>query len=134
MAGELAERRGLTLEHAHGWLRHVGLLSALDHVEGEQAIIAEARSVLTGGVRRIADEIRTSIDYHTMQEGAAGVERGVLTGPAVAIPGFAEQLSAELGLELEVGIVPEARPGAFGGIDAGRLAIAAGLTVDQVAS
>ena len=26
IAGELAERRGLTLEHAHGWLRHVGLL------------------------------------------------------------------------------------------------------------
>ena len=30
MAGELAERRGLTLEHAHGWLMHVGLLTPID--------------------------------------------------------------------------------------------------------
>ncbi len=30
IAGELAERRGLTLEHAHGWLKHVGLLTAVE--------------------------------------------------------------------------------------------------------
>jgi hypothetical protein len=31
-----------------------------------------------------------------------------------------------------VGVVEEGKPGAFGGIDAGRLAVAAGLTVDEV--
>jgi hypothetical protein len=31
-----------------------------------------------------------------------------------------------------VGAVAEARPGAFGDIDAGRLAVAAGLTVEEV--
>ena len=35
MAGELAERRGLTLEHAHGWLKHVGLLMPIDDVDGD---------------------------------------------------------------------------------------------------
>ena len=32
------------------------------------------------------------------------------------------------------GIVEEARPGAFAGVDAGRLAVAAGLAVDEVQS
>ncbi len=36
MAGELAERRGLTLEHAHGWLKHVGLLTPIDDLKGER--------------------------------------------------------------------------------------------------
>jgi type IV pilus assembly protein PilM len=132
MAAELAERRGLTLEHSHGWLRHVGLMTPLDELEGEQEVLVEARGVLSDGVRRIADEVRTSIDFYTMQEGATGVERGILTGPAVAVPGFSEQLSEELGLELEIGVVPEGRVGGFGGVDAGRLAVAAGLTVEQV--
>ncbi len=134
MAGELAERRGLTLEHSHGWLRHVGLLTALDEVDGEPDIVAEARNVLGEGVRRIADEIRTSIDFYAMQDGAAIVERGVVSGPAVAVGGFCEELSRHLGLELEAGVVREGRVGGFGGIDAGHLAIAAGLAVEQVAA
>jgi type IV pilus assembly protein PilM len=132
IAGELAERRGLTLEHAHGWLRHVGLVLLADDVDGDQEIVAEARSVLSEGVRKIADDVRNSLDFHTMQDGAAEVERAVLTGPAVAIPGFADQLREEIGIPLEVGVVAEGRPGAFGDTDAGTLAVAAGLTVEQV--
>ena len=44
MASELAERRGLTLEHARGWLRHVGLLVPIDDLDGDPEIVAEARS------------------------------------------------------------------------------------------
>ncbi len=131
MAGELAERRGLTLEHAHQWLRHVGLLMPIDDVQGDQEIVVEARNVLSEGVRRIADDVRNSLDYHAMQQGADGVERVVLTGPAVAIPGFSDQLGLEIALPLEVGVPAEARPGGFSGVDAGRLAIAVGLTVDE---
>jgi type IV pilus assembly protein PilM len=58
MAAELAERRGLTLEHSHGWLRHVGLITPLDELDGDPDIVSEARSVLTDGVRRIADDVR----------------------------------------------------------------------------
>jgi type IV pilus assembly protein PilM len=132
MAGELAERRGLTLEHAHGWLKHVGLLNALEEIEGDQEIVHEARAVLMEGVRRIADEVRNSIDFHLMQQGATTVQRAVLTGPAVAIPGFADHLGEELGRPLEVGVVQEGRPGGLSGIDAGRLAVAAGLTVEAL--
>ena len=131
MATELAERRALTLEHAHGWLKHVGLLTRVAEIDGDPDIVSEAREVLLDGVNRIADEVRNTIDFHTMQDGAAPVERAVVTGPAVSVPGFAEQLAQGIGLPLEIGLVQEARPGAFGGIDAGRLAVAAGLTMTE---
>jgi len=132
VAGELAERRGLTLDHAHGWLKHVGMVTPIEDVEGEAEIVVEARNVLAEGVRRIGDEVRNSLDFHVMQEGSSAVERVVLTGPAVAIPGFAEHIGQQIGLTVEVGLVSEAKAGGFGGIDAGRLAVAAGLTVEEV--
>jgi type IV pilus assembly protein PilM len=134
VAGELAERRGLTLDHAHGWLKHVGMVSPVEEIEGETEIVVEARTVLTEGVRRIGDEVRNSLDFHVMQEGSTPVERIVLTGPAIAIPGFADQIGQQIGLSVEVGLVSEGKAGAFGGIDGGRLAIAAGLAVDEVAA
>jgi type IV pilus assembly protein PilM len=133
MASELAERRGLTLEHAHGWLKHVGLLVPMDDVDGDSAIVVEARNVLSEGVSRIADEVRNSLDFHRMQDGGTAVERTIFTGPAVAIPGFSDQLGEEIGMPLEVGLVAEARPGAFAGVDAGRLSVATGLAVEQIA-
>jgi len=132
MAGELAERRGLTLDHSNGWLKHVGLLEDVDSIEGDPDIISEARSVLVDGVRRISDELRNSLDFHAMQAGASGVERAILTGAAAGIPGFADQLGEELGRPVSVGAVLEGKPGGFNGIDAGRLAVAAGLTVSEV--
>jgi type IV pilus assembly protein PilM len=132
VAGELAERRGLTLDHSHGWLKHVGMLTPVEDVDGDRGIVVEARDVLTEGVRRIGDEVRNSLDFHVMQEGSTPVERVVLTGPAVAIPGFAEQIGQQIGLVVEVGLVNEAKAGGFGGVDAGRLAVAAGLAVEAV--
>jgi type IV pilus assembly protein PilM len=134
LAGELAERRALTLEHSHGWLRHVGLLAPADEIEGDSEIVIEARNVLTEGVRRIGDEVRNSLDFHVMQDGSTSVDRVVLTGPAVAVPGFSDQLGLQIGLPLEVGLVAEGKAGGFGGVDAGRLAVAAGLTLDEVAA
>jgi type IV pilus assembly protein PilM len=132
VAGELAERRGLTLEHSHGWLKHVGMLTPVEDIDGDRGIVVEARDVLTEGVRRIGDEVRNSLDFHVMQEGSTPVERVVLTGPAVAIPGFAEQIGQQIGLVVEVGLVSEAKAGGLGGVDAGRLAIAAGLAVEEL--
>jgi type IV pilus assembly protein PilM len=134
VAGELAERRGLTLEHSHGWLRHVGLAVPADEIEGEREIVLEARNVLSEGVRRIGDEVRNSLDFHVMQDGSTSVDRVILTGPAVAIPGFSEQIGHQIGLPLDVGLVGEGKAGGFGGIDAGSLAVAAGLTLDEVAA
>jgi type IV pilus assembly protein PilM len=131
MAAELAERRGLTLEHARGWLEHTGMNASLASLDGEEPILTEARSVLAEGSRRIADEVRNSLDFYRMQEGGeAG--RAVLTGPALGIAGFSDALGQELGLTFESGLVPEARPGALAGVHADRLAVAAGLTVAEV--
>ena len=132
IAAELAERRGLILEHSHGWLKHVGLLMPIDDVDGDPEIVIEARNVLVDGMRRIVDDIRNTLDFYTMQEGAATVKRAVLTGAALSIPGFAEQFAEGLGVPMQVGVVAEARSGGFGGVDAGRLAVAAGLTVEEL--
>ncbi len=131
LAGALAERRGLTLEHARQWLVHVGLTTPLEQVDGDPEIVEEARSVLVEGVRRIADEVRNSLDFHRAQAGALAAQHAILTGPAVAIPGFCEELGAVTGLPVTAGVVEEAREGGHGGIDANRLAIAAGLAIEQ---
>jgi type IV pilus assembly protein PilM len=134
IAGELAERRALTLEHAHGWLKHVGLIDPVQEIDGDPEIVTEARTVLGDRVVRIADEVRNSLDFYAMQEGAAGIEHAFVTGPATAIPGFSDALGEGLSLPLEAGLARESRPGGFGGIDAGRLVVAAGLTADEVAA
>ena len=129
IAAELAERRGLTLEHAHQWLRHVGLDSPIDDVEGDREIVLDTRSVLTDGVRRLGAEIRNTVDFHLMQDGSAGVEQVVLTGPAVAITGLADQLGEGIGLPVELGRIPDT---AVASGEADRFAVAAGLTVAEV--
>jgi len=134
IAGTLAERRELTLEHAHGWLKHVGLVTPTDEIEGDRDIVLEARSALQEGATRIADEVRNSIDFHAMQVGAEHLEHAVMTGPGIAIPGLSDALAEAIGLPLELGVVKEARAGGFGGNDAGHLAVAAGLTIEEAAA
>lgn len=130
IAVELAERRGLTLEHARGWLAHVGLLADVTAMDGDALIVGEARGVLTDGVRRIGAEVRNTIDYHLAQgAGAIGVTRCVLTGAATTVPGFAEALEHELVLPVEVATVPGA-PDVLG---AGRFTVAAGLALEAAA-
>ena len=95
MAATLAERRGLTLDHSREWLRYVGLVRAIDGLEGEREIIEEAREVLANGARRIADEIRLSIEYyHSTVPDARRVETTVMAGPGIAIEGLARLLRA----------------------------------------
>jgi type IV pilus assembly protein PilM len=128
LAIELAETCELTLDHARGWLEHVGLQSAIEDIEGDAEIVAGARRVLLDGARRIAAEVRNSLDFHLAQGGNAVVERAVLAGPASAIPGFDAALSSALGLPVTIGHVD----GAPAGLEAGRLAVAAGLAVEEV--
>lgn len=120
---ELAERRALTLEHARAWLEHVGLVTPVEQVEGDDEIVADARAVLLEGVRRVAGEIRQSLDFHHMQSGGAHVTRAVLTGPVLAVPGFAEAVGAEIGLPVSPGVVPGEREG----VRNGDVTVAAGL-------
>jgi type IV pilus assembly protein PilM len=130
LAIELAERRALTLDHARGWLEHVGLEAAIEDVEGAADIVREARRVLLEGVRRIAADIRNSLDYYHAQGGETAVSRVVLSGPAAAVPGFATALGSDLGLPITVGAVDGATPDLHGG----RVAVAAGLSLEQVSA
>lgn len=128
LAIELAERRQLTLEHAGGWLAHVGLEQPVEMLKGygeDREVIEDARAILMDGVRRIGGEVRNSVDFH-QGIGGSGVQRCVLTGPAVAIAGFAQALSAELAIPVEAGTMPVPP-----GLEAGRLSVAAGLAIEE---
>jgi type IV pilus assembly protein PilM len=135
MAATLAERRGLTLDHSREWLRYVGLNRDLDGLEGEREIVEEAREVLSHGARRIADEIRLSIEYyHTTVPEARRVEMTVMAGPGIAIEGLAGFFEQELGMPVQprsMGQV-DVRPGALDGVEAAELTVATGLALDKV--
>jgi type IV pilus assembly protein PilM len=126
IAQDLADRRGLTLEHARQWMTHVGVVAPLDGVEGDSDLVAAARTALEDGVRELADGIRTSLNFYRTQEAAEAVEVGVVTGHAITIPGFVERLSEQLRLPLEARSVE-----AVDDTDAGRLTVAAGLAVAE---
>jgi type IV pilus assembly protein PilM len=103
IAQRLAERRGLTLEHARQWLTHVGLERELEAIEGDPEIVSAAREALGEGVAKLADELRVSLEYYGRQEGAVAVEGVVACGPGTTIPGLVGQLAQETGQRFEVG-------------------------------
>jgi type IV pilus assembly protein PilM len=128
LAHTLSERRGLTLEHSHQWMRHVGLAAPIEEVEGDPDLIVAVRTVLSEGVHQLADTVRNSLNFYQMQESAERVEDGVVTGPVVEIAGFAERLSEQLKLPLQPAVVKA--DGESGSL--GSLTVAAGLAVESV--
>ena len=131
MGIELAERRSLTLEHARMWLRHTGLQDDLDDIEGDSDVIRDARAILTEGTRRLATEVRASLEFHQTQAAAAEIAHAVLTGAAASVPGFADALSSELGMPVHTRCV-EACDELATSIDLSGMTVAAGLAVEQV--
>jgi type IV pilus assembly protein PilM len=132
MITDLAERRGLTRDHAEQWLAHVGLVAPVDGIEGDTEIVGDARTVLAAGVDRIVDDVRNSLDFYSTQGTGLAVERAVVTGPAVGIPGFVDQLDNGLAVSVGSATVAEARPGALNGLQPGQVTVAAGLAVSEV--
>jgi type IV pilus assembly protein PilM len=128
MIQTLADRRGLTNEHAAQWLSHVGLDEPLDTLEGDGEIVSAARMVLEEGVHQLADTVRNSLNFYRMQQNAVAVERAILTGPAVTIPGLAAHLGEALGMPVEARTVAQSGDVA----EAPRLAVAAGLAVESL--
>ncbi|HEX8208020.1 MAG TPA: type IV pilus assembly protein PilM [Solirubrobacteraceae bacterium] len=126
MAGILAERRQIPVEEARRLLVAVGVEGEIEPGNEEEA--GMARSVLSEGVRRISQEARASLHFHeSAAAGAKPVERVVLTGAVVGIPGFVDALADELGLPVVPGIVPGGLNDAHGA----RFAVAAGLAVEE---
>jgi type IV pilus assembly protein PilM len=131
IAVELAERRALTLEHARAWLNHVGLTDELADVEGEADIVADARSLLVDGVRRIGSDVRNTLDFHhSAGDGGERVSRAVLTGAAAAVAGFADALGTELGMPVEAAWLECVD----GDLDASVVTVAAGLALEEALS
>lgn len=137
MVATLAERKGLTLDRAREWLRHVGLARELENIEGEPEIVEETRQVLINGTRRIADEVRMSLEYYrSAVPDARTVEQVVMAGPGVAIEGLPAAFEAELGLAVEprsFGKI-EVSPGVLDEADGAQLTVAAGLALDEAAA
>jgi type IV pilus assembly protein PilM len=132
MGIELAERRSLTLEQARMWLRRVGFEDDLDTIEGDVETVRDARAILVEGTRRLATEVRASLEFHQTQAASgAGIARAVLTGAAASVPGFADALSAELGMPVETRSVG-ASDELAATTDLGGVTIAAGLAVEAV--
>jgi type IV pilus assembly protein PilM len=129
IAQRLAERRGLTLDHARQWLIHVGLERPVEEIEGEAETVAAAREVLAEGVAKLVDELRLSLEFHGAQEGAHRVESVVACGPGTNVPGLAASLERELGYGFQIG-----RPQALAGLDdslAARLTLPFGLALEE---
>ena len=129
LAAGLAERGGLTMEHARQWLSYVGLEQPLEAIQGERAVVEAARAVLSDGVHQLADVVRNSLNFYRMQDASQPVDRAVLTGPAVAVPGFADALGLQLNLPVRTAVV--ATDDGAADADAARLTVAAGLAVTQ---
>ncbi len=131
VVNDLSSRRGLTTEHSRGWLRHVGLLRALEEIEGQPEIVRAAREANEAGVASIAAEIRSTLGFYAAQSGRSLTERAIITGAASSVEGFADRLAIELGMPVEVRTVREAQAGAVNGIDPAQLSVAAGLTTAE---
>ncbi len=105
--------------------------SAVSPAGVAQAPEADVRTVLENGIREIAGEVRNSLDFHRSQEGGGEVSLVVLSGSALDLSGFAEALQEQLGVQVERESVRLDEQD-LGGVSAHRLAIAAGLAVEEV--
>jgi type IV pilus assembly protein PilM len=102
----------------------------LDEEPEEGSPLLHARGALLEGIRQIAGEIRSTLDFfHAQTDSTPVVASGVLTGPAAAIPGFADALSAELGLDVVARAVDS--DGSLGSVDPYEVTVAAGLAVEE---
>ena len=89
--------------------------------------------VISDGVREIAGEVRNSLDFQRIQGGGEPVEGIVLSGPVLDVPGFASALERELGLPVYRGELVSPPQGVDPSLPSSRLAVAAGLSVEEVA-
>ncbi|MFL5869739.1 MAG: hypothetical protein ACJ75R_01565, partial [Solirubrobacterales bacterium] len=129
IAQKLAERRRLTLEHARQWLIHVGLETNLEAIDGDPQIVTAARDTLLEGSKRLADELRLSLQYYGAQNHALAVEKVIACGQGTTIPGLIEQLQSDLGLPFTVSAPPDLD--GLAADDRARLTVSYGLALEE---
>jgi type IV pilus assembly protein PilM len=123
-AAQLSEQAGVPLDEA----RHRLVASGLD----PEAEDGAARVILQGGAAQLGDDLRTSIEFYATQWGGT-VEEVVVTGLALAVPGFVEAIERRVGVTITPGSVAGSAE-ALGGLEPWRVAVAAGLAVEEVAA
>ena len=125
MAAELAARAEIELEAARK------AVDVCDLTLEPDAGTVDAQIVVGDGMREVAVEVRTALDFHRSQQEGLEVKHIVLSGGAASIPGFAEQLSEATAMPVEVRAVDVAAGAGGAPGDAGHMAIAAGLAVAE---
>jgi type IV pilus assembly protein PilM len=129
IAQRLAERRGLTLDHARQWLGHVGLSEPIEAVEGDPETVVATRTALQEGASKLVGELRLSLEYYGAQEGNLSVQEVVVCGTGTTIPGLVEAIELELGWR-----VTAPRPAPLAGLDgasAARLTLSYGVALES---
>jgi type IV pilus assembly protein PilM len=91
----------------------------------------DVRPLLAAGVREIAGEVRNSLDFHRSQEGGGEVSSVVLSGAALQISGFADALRGELNVPVHTQTVALGDQATADSVAPERLAVAAGLAVEE---
>jgi type IV pilus assembly protein PilM len=99
IAERLASREEISLDEARERLIDVGLEEELDWFEDDDGS-AVAREELERGAGKLSDELRMSMEFYGAQEGVTPVERVVVCGAGSTIPGLAERIRSDMGLEI----------------------------------
>jgi type IV pilus assembly protein PilM len=123
-AAQLAERAGIAVDEA----RHRLVVAGAEGLSDD----AVARAVLESGADQLADDLRTSIEFYASQWGGT-VSEVVLTGTALAVPGFSAAIEKRAGLTVVPGEV-QGSPSALGGLEPWRVTLATGLSIEEVAA
>lgn len=129
IAQSLAEKSGLTLEHARQWLIHVGLETPVEEIEGDPQIVGSTRDALFAGCSRLVEELRRSLEYYATLENSSQISSIVVSGAGVAIPGLVDHIRAQLPLPLDAAIPGPLSTAA--GAAAGRLTLSYGLGLEN---
>ena len=131
IARELGVEVGVSEEHAEQWLIYTGLATPLEQLEGDPEVLDKVRRALAGGLGRLADELRLSLDFYGGQEGASPVGDVLLCGWGSAIPGLPEALAEELGRRVTAAVPPALAGAGFDPVSAARLTLSYGLALEQ---
>ena len=102
------------------------LVAAGEPADGDP-VHAAARRAIDDSLRRIASEIRTTLDFHLRSD--EPVAHVLLTGTGAAVPGYRDALAERLGLPVELAGVPVPS-----GLEGSRYAVAAGLAIEEMAA
>ena len=123
-AAQLAERAEIAIDVA----RHRLVAAGADGLSDD----ALARAVLEAGADQLGEDLRTSLEFFASQWGGS-VSEVVLTGTALAVPGFIAAVEKRAGLPVRAGEV-HGSPEALGGLEPWRVTLATGLAIEEVAA